>query len=143
MRVFWTDGSALPSGACAAAVACFTGPKKREGEDDTGRVYIRRRAIPRPGAERGTLRRTYGEKVKSVREEGGSGGWRVEPWSLGGPPSAFDAEVADLVRAIEICALEAEEMPTSRLSWSRVTQEYPEMSLQIAGLLTKLGERTG
>ena len=37
------------------------------------------------------------------------GGYKAESWSLGTQSSSFDAEVAALVRAIEICALDAGE----------------------------------
>ena len=66
---------------------------------------------------RGTRRkgRTYGMTRRSIARTDEEGGFRSEAWSLGAQSSAFDAEVQGLVRAIEICALDAREGATFRI----------------------------
>ena len=51
--------------------------------------------------------RTYGEGVRSFRRFGGGKFFRAEPWTLEGVATSFDAEVAAVVRGIEICFMEA------------------------------------
>ena len=59
--------------------------------------------------------------MRSVREPTLSGGYRVESWSLGCLATAFDAEMSALVRAIDICAVDASEGVAFRIfSDSRV-----------------------
>ena len=50
---------------------------------------------------------TYGQRFRSFRRCGSERGWRAESWSLEGEASAFDAEVAALVRGLEICVMDA------------------------------------
>ena len=86
--VFWTDGSASPSGRCAAAVAYFEHPAVGGAEDPARRVVVRRRAAPRPGCERRRHRRTYGEEYRFVRKKSCEEGWRVESWGKGRRPGS-------------------------------------------------------
>ena len=95
-----------PSGGCAAVVVYFERQVREGIEDPEERVAIRRRGTPRAGCERRLLKRTYGEGKRYIRKKKSEGGWRVESWGLGGCPSAFDTEVAALVRALELCALD-------------------------------------
>ena len=80
----------------------MVGPNRQliSGETHLGRL--------RGGRGRNRDKRTYGESTRSIRTLDVDGGYRAEPWSLGSQASPFDAEVAALVRAIEICALDAE-----------------------------------
>ena len=110
-NTLWTDGSALPSGVCAVAVVGYLDQQATQSIE-LDRYTIPRRTVssrPRIGRGRGRNRRTYGEATRSVRILDGHGGFRLESWSLGSQASPFDAEVSTLVRAIEICALDAEE----------------------------------
>lgn len=51
--------------------------------------------------------RTYGQRFRSIRHYGSERGWRAESWSLEGNATDFDAEVAALVRELEICVMDA------------------------------------
>ena len=66
-------------------------------------------------SERRSRRKTYGDGDRSMGSTDSVGGYRAESQSLGGHSSAFDAELAALVRAIEICALDAREGVTFRI----------------------------
>ena len=46
--------------------------------------------------------------TRSIARADCEGGFRSESWSLGARSSFFDAELQALVRALEICALDAE-----------------------------------
>ena len=59
------------------------------------------------GGRRARGARTYGEDVRSFRRFGGGEGFRAESWSLDGAATSFDAEVAAVVRCIEICLMTA------------------------------------
>ena len=105
----WTDGSSLPSGATAAAIVGFVGPREDGDGVMESRIQIRRRAAPGPGFKTRVLRRTYGSSIRSIERADPTSGYKAESWSLGGMPSSFDAEFAALVRAVEICAVDAKE----------------------------------
>ena len=69
--------------------------------------------------------------TRSIRKREGHGGFRAESWSLGAQSSAFDAEVQALVRAVEICALDATEgasfrvFTDSQAAMRRLTDDRP------------------
>lgn len=107
--MLWTDGSALPSGVCAASVVGYVNPAPDRSRGPTDRVVVRRRAAPKARCQHDSMRRAYGGSTRSFRSSGEDGGYRAEYWSLGAQSSAFDAELSALVRAVEICALDAEE----------------------------------
>lgn len=95
--------------ACAAAVVGYVEPSGDRDHDRESKLDIRRRALPGPGAEEILLRRTCADGVKSMRSEEGTGDYGAESWSLTCQTSAFDADLPALVRAIELCALDARE----------------------------------
>ena len=69
-RAFWTDGSALPGGACTGAVVGFVGGYK-EADQSTNRAIREREGISKCGrrTEVGKRKRggkTYGERFRSL-----------------------------------------------------------------------------
>ena len=115
-HTLWTDGSALPSGVAAAAVIGFVNPTLNKGTNATGQSISRSGhsiILPRGGNKR--RGRDYGSSTRSIARKAEEGGYRSESWSLGAQSSSFDAELQALVRALEICALEAEEGATFRI----------------------------
>ena len=114
-NTLWTDGSALPSGVTAAAVVGFVSPEP-DGVTSRERLITSRGHAggrPQGGVRRGG--RTYGMATRSIVRTDGEGGFRSEAWSLGAQSSSFDAELQALVRAVEICALDAREGASFRI----------------------------
>ena len=99
----WTDSAALQSLLWLRPVTvAFTHPIGN-------RTNVRRVTSRRTRTQdfREGTRGTYGGYTGSFRTTDSSGGYRAESWSLGAQSPAFDAELAALVRTIEICALDA------------------------------------
>lgn len=111
----WTDGSGLQSGVSAAAVVGCVRPESDEFGHERVSITTRRQLVSRP---KGILERkgkTYGTTTRSIARSEGAGGYRLESWSLSAQSTAFDAELQALVRAVEICALDAREGVTFRV----------------------------
>ena len=105
-RSFWTDGSALAGGVGAAAVVGFVEGSVDEGGQENRMVRQKRGVVKR--GERGVKGvKTYGQRYRSIRQYGSERGFRAELWSLDGDVTAFDAELAALVRGLKICVLDA------------------------------------
>lgn len=94
--------------------------------------------MPTQRDHRGT-RRSYGGNTRTLRTSDLYGGYRVESWSLGAQSPPFDAEVAALVRAIEICTLDAEEgrlfriITDSQAAMRRMQDDQPGAGQSLAG----------
>ena len=129
----WTDGSAFPSGVAAAAVVGYVEP--RPGEIEPEQVTISStgglRAMARNNRKKQRNSRTYNMMTRSVIRCDRAGGFRSESWSLGARSTAFDTEIQALVRAIEICALDARKGASFRIftdsqaAMSRIQDDSP------------------
>lgn len=149
----WTDGSALPSGVSAAAVVGHISQqssqeKGRGRQIISGGNHLGSTQRKESGGGRDKRSQTYGEMTRSIRTIDRDGGFRAEAWSLGAQSSSFDAELAALVRAVEICALDAEEgrvfrvFTDSQAATQRLPSDRPGLgqALPRRGIrITKLG----
>ena len=82
-----------------------------EGEGISGRqenrVVVERKGMLKRGERKTRDPATYGARFRSFRRYGSERGFRAESWSLDGGAVALDAEMAALVRGIEICVMSA------------------------------------
>ena len=139
-NTLWTDGSALPSGVAAASVVGYVRGDPEQDRSCHRRITIMSRGRLGNGTvpkrrERG---RTYQAMTRSIARVDGTGGFRSEAWSLGAQSSAFDAELQALVRAIEICALDAREgasfrvFTDSQAATRRLVSDFPGSGQRMA-----------
>lgn len=104
----WTDGSFSDGIGCAGAVVWYEkkeeeNAKIEEGNRE-GQAVIEKRGMLRRGDRRPAGMKTYGQGTRSIRLSRRSEGWSSEAISMGLQQTAFDAEVAGIVRALEVIA---------------------------------------
>ena len=139
-HTLWTDGSAFPSGVAAAAVVGFVEPATAEVGPECVTVTSGGSLGTRLKGNRKRVgaRKTYDMRTRSFVKRDSMGGFRGEVWSLGAQSMAFDAEVQALVRAVEICALDATEgtrfriFTDSQAAMRRLQDDRPGLGQNLA-----------